>query len=139
MSVPVNKRSQGKLEVCVQALDLCCYTLHIAKNKNVFTAEYQDSLTNKIIDTAIDIHSNVWGANNVLVKTADDYRIRRRMQDEAANKCNLLLSFIDIAKPIFHLTTKREIYWSKKVIRTRNLIRAWKSADYERYKKVIGM
>lgn len=139
MSVPVNKRTQGKLEVCTKAHDLCCYTLQITKNKNVFSEEYQAALTDKIIATALEIHMNVWSANNVLVKSESDYRLRRQMQDIAANKCNVLLSLIDIAKTIFHLSSKRVIYWSKKTIEARNMIRAWKASDYERYKNLIGM
>ena len=53
----------------MKAHDLCVYTLQITKNKNVFLPEYQDVLTNKIVQLAIDIHSEVWSANNVLVRS----------------------------------------------------------------------
>lgn len=138
MSVPVNKRTQGKLEVCVQAHDLACYTLQITKNKNVFSEDYQEVLTNKIIQAALDIHLCVWSANNVLVKTPEDYQNRRQLQDTACIRCNVLLSLIDIAKSIFHLSGKRVHYWGSKVVTTRNLIRAWRESDYKRYKD-IGM
>lgn len=59
MSVPVNQRGQGKLEVCTKARDLAVYTLQITKNKKVFVEEYQDAITNKIISTALDIHTMV--------------------------------------------------------------------------------
>ena len=138
MSVPVNKRTVGKLEVCAKAHDLCVYTLVITKNKNIFVPEYQAVLTNKINQLAIDIHSEVWAANNVLVKTQEQLQYRRRLQESAAIKCNVLLSLIDLAWSIFHLSGKRVAFWSKKVIETRNLIRAWRASDAERYKK-MGM
>lgn len=50
MSVPVNERTQGKLEVCVKAHDLACYTLKITVNKKIFTADYQDALTDKFME-----------------------------------------------------------------------------------------
>lgn len=53
MSVPVNERSQGKLEACTKAFDLATYTLRITKNKKVFTVEYQEALTDKIISLAL--------------------------------------------------------------------------------------
>ena len=139
MSVPVNQRTQGKLDVCVKAHDLCCYTLHITRNKNVFDEAYKDPLTDKIVECAIEIHTLVWSANNVLVKDPASYEIRRRMQDSAASKCNILLSLIDLAWGIFHLRASRVAYWSKKTIEVRNLIRAWRDSDANRYKNKFGM
>lgn len=133
MSVPVNQRTHGKLEVCVKAHDLCCYTLQITANKKNFTQEYQESLTNRIVEAAIDIHTLCWSANNILVNSVDDLRERTMYQEKAAIKCNILLSLIDVAKRIFHLSTKRVTYWAGKTIETRNLIRAWKESDLKRY------
>ena len=72
MSVPVNERGHGKLEACVKALDLCVYTLQITSNKGIFTEQYQRSLTDNIVDTAIKIHTICWTANNILVNSAED-------------------------------------------------------------------
>ena len=92
MSVPVNERSHGKLEACVKARELCVYTLRITVNPKIFKPEYQHALTDKIVDTALEI-----------------------------------------AKPIYHLATKRVIFWSGLAIETRKLIRAWREADRKRY------
>ena len=133
MSVPVNQRTHGKLEVCVKAHDLCCYTLQITANKKNFTQEFQESLTNRIVEAAIDIHTLCWSANNILVNSVDDLRERTMYQEKAAIRCNILLSLIDVAKQIFHLSTKRVTYWAGKTIETRNLIRAWRESDLKRY------
>jgi len=133
MSVPVNQRTHGKLEVCVKAHDLCCYTLQITANKKNFTQEFQEALTNRIVEAAIDIHTLCWSANNILVSSVDDLRERTMYQEKAAIKCNILLSLIEVAKRIFHLSTKRVTYWAGKTIETRNLIRAWRESDLKRY------
>ena len=133
MSVPVNQRTHGKLEACVKAHDLCCYTLQITANKKNFTPEFQESLTNRIIEAAIDIHTLCWSANNILVNSTDDLRERTTYQGKAAIRCNILLSLIDIAKRLFHLSTKRATCWAGKTIETRNLIRAWRESDLKRY------
>jgi len=133
MSVPVNQRTHGKLEVCVKAHDLCCYTLQITANKKNFTQEFQEALTNRIVEAAIDIHTLCWSANNILVNSVDDLRERTMYQEKAAIKCNILLSLIEVAKRIFHLSTKRVTYWAGKTIETRNLIRAWRESDLKRY------
>lgn len=136
MSVPVNKRTPGKLEVCIKSRDLAVYTLKITKNKKIFDAEYQDAIIDKIISTALNIHTFVWTANNILVNSRQDMIERLSLQDKAAVQCNILLSLIDIAKPLFHLKTKRVMYWGEQVINVRRLIRSWRNADYKRYAPV---
>lgn len=133
MSVPVNQRTHGKLEACVKAHDLCCYTLQITANKKIFMTQYQEALTNRIIEAAVTIHTLCWSANNIKVDSEYDYNERIRYQDKAAIQCNVLLSLIEIAKTIFHLETRRVTYWSGLVIDTRNLIRGWRSSDKKRY------
>lgn len=133
MSVPVNERSHGKLEACVKARDLAVYTIQITKNKKIFVAEYQEAITDDIIRTAVSIHMLAWTANNILVNSRADLDERLSLQEQACRQCNVLLSLIDIAKPLFHLDTKRVVYWGTKVIETRNLIRAWRESDRKRY------
>lgn len=133
MSVPANERSHGKLEASVKANALCCYTLQITANEKVFDPQFQASLTNRIVDTAISIHTLCWSANNVLVNSKEDLRERTSYQEQAAVQCNVLLSLIEIAKKIFHLSTKRVTYWSGLAIDARNLIRGWRTADLNRY------
>ena len=121
------------MEVCIKSRDLAVYTLQITKNKNIFSVDYQDAITDKIISTALNIHSLVWAANNILVNSHQDMVERLSLQDKAAAQCNVLLSLIDIAKPLFHLKTKRVMFWGDKAIATRNLIRSWRNADRKRY------
>ena len=97
MSVPVNQRTHGKLEACVKAHGLCCYTLQITANKKIFTPDFQDSLTNRIVEAAINIHTLCWSANNILVNSADDLKERTSYQEQEAIQCNVLLSLIEIA------------------------------------------
>lgn len=77
MSVPVNQRTESKLEVFVRAHDLAVYTIKITSNAKNFPEEYRHALTDEITRTAIQIFTKVWAANNVMVRTEDDYRMRR--------------------------------------------------------------
>lgn len=72
MSVPENSRTKSKLEVCVKAHDLCCYTLQITSNDKVFTPQFQRALTDRIVAVAIGIHTDCWNANNIYVRTEED-------------------------------------------------------------------
>jgi hypothetical protein len=138
MSVPVNRRSQGKLEVCVKAHDLCCYTLQIISNEKTFPAQYQRILTDRIADAVIGIHAKVWAANNILVNSPEDYAERLGLQEQAALQCNVFLSLIEVAHRVYHLETKRVLYWAEKAVTTRNLIRAWRDSDRKRYQSRFG-
>lgn len=140
MSVPVDKRTQGKLTVCVEAQQLAKYTLSITTNKKIFTEQYQHALTDAINTAALEIYLNIWAANNVYVnlkdelQRADALRVRREYQARAYANCQKLLALIDLAKPVFHLTTKRVIFWADKTIKVKNLLRAWKDSDNKRFK-----
>lgn len=135
MAVAEGERSQSKLEVIVRALDLTTYTIRITNNQKIFLPEYRSSLTDDIIRTAKDIYIDAWTANNILVKSADDWKMRKALQERAARNCNNLLALIQLAKTIFHLKSKRVKYWSEKTIDVRGYLRSWRDADSKRYGK----
>ena len=139
MSVPEPQRETGKLEVCEKARELAAYTCKITSNPKVFVPRYQESVTKKIEDVAIDIHIETWMANRVIVRSPVDYKNRRTLQDSAARKCIRLLALIDLAKPLFHLSGRRFVYWSNLVKEERKLINGWRDKDAERYRQFRGM
>lgn len=133
MSVPVGKRQEGHLKVAVEALALAKYTLDITANKKIFKAEYQNALTDKIIEAALDIYLNIWEANNVYASDKSTFELRRRYQTIALANCNKLLALIDIAAPVFHLTSKRVKFWAGQAVSVKRLLRAWRDADNKRF------
>lgn len=135
MSVPKGKQAEGKLLVNELARDLAVYTLRITRNTKVFDEKYQSAITNEILHSAIVIHKYAFSANNITVKSHQQYADRRHFQELAAVECNNLLSLIDLAKPLFHLSAKRCRYWGNLVIEVRNKIRAWIESDAKRYQE----
>ena len=136
MSVPVNQRSHGKLEAYAKAYELATYTLKITKNKKIFTEEYQECLTDYIISAALDIYMCTGTANGKQVRTEKDklnYEERIATQRKALDRCGDLLKLIMLAKPIFHLSSKRVKYWTGLTKETRTLIKAWSDADIKRF------
>jgi len=61
---------------------------------------------------------------------------RKKLQQEAARECNNLLALIQIAKPLYHLTSKRVKYWGQKTIEVRQALRDWNAGDTKRYGKL---
>lgn len=137
MSVPEGLRGTGRLEVIEKALDLADYTITITANPKIFLPEYQKSLTDDINRVALAIYIDAWTANNILVRNAEDFVERKRLQERAARNCNNLLALMQLAQKVFHLKLKRIQFWGEKTINARNLLRAWKESDCKRYSKLL--
>lgn len=138
MSVAVPNRGTGELEVNTQARVLVVYTLKILENKKWFPQE-QEKYIEKLQDCVIEISALCWEANEIKVDNDwDRYRERLRLQDKAASLCNRMLNLIEIAKPLFHLTSKRVRYWSRETRKVRATIRGWRQENAERLKPKEG-
>lgn len=134
MSVPVPKRKAGELDVNTLARALCVYTLRITANPKTFPPD-QASYTELMRRCAIQIHTLCWRANNIKVAgNQQRYEARITAQDRVADLCNDLYAMIEVAKPLYHLSSKRTIYWQNQVVNVRNHIRGWHDADVKRLK-----
>ncbi len=133
MTVRKEERQEGKLALSELAVRHAVYVIQITKNENIFKPEYNEAITNNIVKESIEISHCIWAANNVLVNSKDTYSIRRKYQELAATKCNVLLADINIAKKLFHLSAKRMRYWTGMVVEIRNKTRGWISSDAKRY------
>ena len=133
MSVPLPKRDPGELNVNTLARAMCVYTLRITANPKTFPPD-QASYTELLRRTAIQIHVLCWRANNIKVNDDQRYRDRIEAQARAADLCNDLYAMIEVAKPLFHLSSRRTVYWQNQVVNVRNHIRGWHDSDAKRLK-----
>ena len=140
MAVNVGQRNvpdtpaNRQLEACQKAMELALHTIKICNNKNIFTVEYQDALTNDIIRCAKDIYVFAWNGNNVYVtKDNGRWEQREKLQLLAISKCNELLALINIARRLFHLKGSKVKYWSQMTIDTRMILRKWHEANAKQY------
>lgn len=134
MSVPAGERGESKFKLLIDARNLAVYTIQICCNQNVFLPIYQNALTNNIIRVATLIYMNIWNANNIMVKSADDLQERKEYQKTVIKYCNNLLALMEIAKTLFHLSSKRIKYWGGCTIEVRNATRAWIDSDRKRFR-----
>lgn len=130
MSVPVNQRSTGKLEVIVKARELAEYTIIIVSNPKHFDPEYKEAIGDKLVDTALKIYTLCFSANAVMLET--ERTERRIKQEEAVNLCNEFEALIELSKGLYHLSTKRCVYWVRQVQTVKKLIRSWRDSDAKR-------
>ena len=134
MSVPVPNRDEGELRVNTQARALAVYTIKILVNEKWFPKE-QERYIQKLQDCAIEIAVLCWEANEIKVNgNAEMYYYRMELQNRAASLCNRFLCMIEIAKPLFHLTSKRVRHWVRETRKLRDLIRGWHEENATRLK-----
>lgn len=121
-----------------RAKGLAAYTLQITKNPRVFDPVQNEGFIDEIRRLAIEIYGKVWTANNVYVRSPEEYAARRELQRSARRDCNHLLPLIEIAGKVFHLKAKRMKYWGEWVIEVRNRIQAWEDGDRKRFANIAS-
>lgn len=136
MSVPVHKRTEGKLKVLTATRALADYTLTICANEKNFPKRERWMLTDRIVTTALSILEEVDTANSIFVSTRGDYALRRKSQTLALAYTARLLGLMDLAHKRYRLSSERISYWTGLVIDSRNLIMKWRQSDKERYKNL---
>lgn len=136
MSVPKSKRSEGQLTVLVKANELATYTIKICSNEENFPKHYRWCITNKIVDSALDINNYITMANAVFVTDKNDVALRKQFQTKAASYA--LLSMMDIAYRTFGIKSSRVEHWTGLVLEVQNYLRNWKKSDAERYSDITG-
>lgn len=104
-----------------KARDLTAHTLKICSNKNIFSEEYS-YLTQKLVDTSLDIYLMARRANNIKVTNLTERNHRRFQQDVAISESDELLALIDLAKRVFHLKSNKVNFWIAMVEETKMLL-----------------
>jgi hypothetical protein len=137
MSVPVGKRSKSKLEVYVKALELAKYTLLICGNEKHFPKRDRWMVTNKIVESVIDVAKNISMANSIRVSIRADFELRRKLQTSALSSTSGLLTLIELAYVKYNLDGDRVLYWTGLVTDVQTLLRSWRNSDLQRYKHLM--
>ena len=140
MTVPQDKRKEGRLVVLVKALEVANYTNQILANKKKFPAELDEVLGNDIKKHGQAIYRNCKLANDLRVQKPvtgvideEAREARYRLQKNAIQACTELLIDIDMAFGTYHLPAKRVAHWGKITKEARDYIRKWHAADKKRY------
>lgn len=136
MSVPAYRRKKGKLEVEVKARQLFATMLKAVSNPKKFDPIYYDLFTKRWLEKLESAYLNCWRANNILVKTKQDYEKRKSLQNEAIRDLLDFLALLSSFKEIYKAPARRIIYWTDKTLEVVKLIQAWKTSDRERYGKI---
>ncbi len=137
MSVIKAKRSEGKLQVLIQANNLCVYTVQICKNEKYFPKRDRWIMTQHIVHEALDVLCCIKRANADNVATWEDYKYRRAQQVEAYSHAEALLTLLDVAYITLCIESQRIEFWTGQIISVENLLKKWRESDRKRYKSIL--
>lgn len=122
------------MKVITVSGELCDYTLQITNTEKHFPKRYRWSITNRIVNTVIDIDDKLIQANAVFVREGDGSYLRRQtLQLEALELTYVLLRNIDRAYRRFGINSFNIDHWTGLITNLQRLIRGWYKKDKERY------
>ena len=136
MSVVRSKRSQGDLTLITKTEEMVKYTVHICQNENNFPKRYRWCVTNKIVDSAIDVNRFINAANSVRVEHADERRLRLLYQKKALAETYSLFATIRVADAVFGIESGRLEHWARLIFDVQNYLRAWIKSDNQRFNNI---
>ena len=133
MSVPSSKRGESQLELISLAHTLAAHTIKICSNEKNFPKRYRWCITAKIVDTAIEIVKLINIANSIYVTDKGTFEMRKKYQAKALAETYALTTLMQIGYEVCGIDSRKMDFWTGLVSKERNLIRAWKKADENRY------
>lgn len=135
--VRANQRSKSRFETCDKALELVTYSCNILCNEKIFDPKYK-TFIDKMASESSMIYHKVRVANSIRIddykKNVEEVQRRIRLEYEALNLCEDLLTDIMISQKLFHLRANRVRYWTKLTVDTKALIAAWIKSEKQRSK-----
>lgn len=136
MSVRKNERGESRLAVHEKTNRLIKHTVEIMGNPKVFDPAHA-KLHERVLDALLRAGECMWEANGIFVGKGEGaeerYRRRRALQDEAIGKLNLLLYLITTERTVDKLRWRKYAHWSKLATECRDMARAWRDSDAQRY------
>lgn len=138
MSVPEGAREDNKFTLPVKAEELTEHTLRVTKNEKLFLPQYQREITDVLNQSAINAYLLIREANDVRVRKngiVDPAKFRQRLmyQEQAIRYLRRMLPMIDLARRVFHLSTRKVKFWAQMVIDVRDRTKSWMEDDMRRY------
>lgn len=135
-----------QLDAIWNALNLVVHTERVCANKKIFSLkskedsdinqdEKEDFVVTKIHESAINTYLCARRANRIRV-TKDDPNSKNYRLDlilESVLSCDELLDLITVARPLYHLKSKKYEYWIKLVVMTKSQLSAWYHSEKKRY------
>ena len=140
MSVTTDKRTptEPKFETGEVFKALAGYTVTVCKSEKNFPKRDRWMLTAEIVRAAVKAYGHVIEANNIEVRTMEDYKLRRQHQIKARAKLKKLNAYIEIAMIALTLEPERVDTWEDYINTCYRMLAKWRESDRKRYKALIN-
>ena len=133
MSVRKGDRTQGKLEVLNDIMELCTYTISTCRKDKVFPKSHRWTLAKRIIDETIEAGVCIRKANAIMVGedpgAAKRFEIRNGLQTEAHAHLGAVYFLVDLALRLEDIDVHRAEYWTCLIYKTDEKLKAWARAN----------
>ena len=130
------------LDAIVHSGKLLKHTRDIIKNEKVFDPkrDFQNRLLLRVYDTALDINSKAYTANELRTDTNPRIAAERlALQAFAIASCESLLGLIADTKVAFGIGTRKFWNWARMAKDTLARLRAWHESDKRRYSRLAAL
>ena len=124
------------LQVVIDARKLYCHSVKIMGNEKVFkpSNDFRDVTLIKISDTLLDVYVKCFDANRInAVKNPELAKTRLFMQQMAIVGCRRLLALFELAKPQFHIESRKFWNWMRMLVDFGKKLDAWHKSDMKRF------
>lgn len=140
MGVPVGQRNvpdTPATERCY-AVDachaLCLHVLKITANVKYFDFEHHADIVQHIRELAVTIYNCAYVANvQNVTKDPATWEVRKANQEAVVQGLNEMVAMVQVAKPLFHLRSRKTTYWLGLTLHAKDLSCAWHASDVRRY------
>lgn len=137
IAVPVSRRKESLLDAHTKAIELARYSIKACFNEKIFPIRSRRALANRIVDSVVLIHNNVYKANNTYVSNKDDAEYRLNLQKEAIREIEELPPNIELAYHLFNIDGGKVDYWVGLILEEEELLKKWHKADKKRFGKYM--
>lgn len=138
MSVPKYKRTPSKFEILIKCGAVVAHTIKMVSNEKIFPKRYRWCISNKIVDTLLDVMKNIQEANAIKVETRPDYQLRHNYQLKAATELRATFNLMEVAYNLFNIDDDKIDFWTGIMIELQATIKKWTDADTERHSALLG-
>lgn len=126
-------RKESKFQPVLNAREVSIYSTRILGNEKRFAPNRSEYLLNKMQESSINIFMYAKVALDTDLYTHREKR--EKLQSLAYDECIKMLLYLEIAKPIFQIPSKRLRYWTSLLVKTKDGLKKWMAADRREYNK----
>ena len=116
------------------------YTFTKCKSDKVFSKSQRWVLPNRMMDTTLDIYSNIRVANSISLKDGagendPGFRQRRRYQETALHRICAFYGMLEIAANVYNVPFNNIEHWTELTSAVEDKLLRWMESDLDRVRR----